>query len=189
MNRREALKAGGAVVGAALFASSGVLAACGKEERAERGDRAASSPGVLSADDQALMEEIADTLLPDTPSSPGAKAAGAGASIQLLLTDCYDAAAQQRVVRGLTAFRETCRARHVARFASLPRADREQLLRDVDAEAKKAGGTHWFPAVREVAERAYWTSETGMTKALRWVRTPGHFTGCMPLAKGQPAWG
>src|SRR5512133_4313476 len=100
MNRREALKAGGALVGAAVFASTGVLAACGRGEHAREDGKESASPGVLSREDQALMEEIADTLLPDTPSSPGAKAAGAGAAIQLLLTDCYEPAAQQRVVRG-----------------------------------------------------------------------------------------
>ena len=191
LNRREAIKAGTTLVGAVLVASSGLLTACGKEgERGAHAEKGAAAPGVLNRDDQALFAEIADTLLPDTPSSPGAKAAGAGAAIQLLLTDCYEPAAQQRVVRGLREFRESCRARQGADFTSLARPAREQLLRQVDAEARKApADTHWFPLAREVAERAYFSSETGMTKALRYVRIPGHFTGCMPLEKGQPAWG
>jgi glucoside 3-dehydrogenase (cytochrome c) hitch-hiker subunit len=190
MNRRDALRVGTTLVGAALFASSGVLAACerrGRDERA-RGESASAQSGVLSHDDQALMEEIADTLLPDTPASPGAKKAGAGAAIQLLLTDCYEPGAQQRLIRGLTDFRATCRARQGADFASLPRGTREQLLRDIDAEARKAKDTHWFALAREVAESAYFSSEIGATKALRYVRIPGLFTGCLPLAKGQPAW-
>jgi glucoside 3-dehydrogenase (cytochrome c) hitch-hiker subunit len=191
MNRRDAVKVGTTLVGAALFASSGVLAACERSNRDDRarGESASAPRGVLSYDDQALMEEIADTLLPDTPASPGAKAAGVGAAIQVLLTDCYEPAAQQRLIRGLTDFRATCRARQGADFASLPRTTREQLLRDIDAEARKAADAHWFTLAREVAEGAYFSSETGMTKALRYVRIPGHFTGCLPLAKGQPAWG
>lgn len=191
INRREAIKAGTTLVGAALVASSGLLTACGKEgERGAHEEKGAAATGVLNRDDQALFAEIADTLLPDTTSSPGARAAGAGAAIQLLLTDCYEPAAQQRVVRGLHEFRESCRAHQGADFASLARPAREQLLRQVDAEARKApADTHWFPLAREVAERAYFSSETGMTKALRYVRIPGHFTGCMPLEKGQPAWG
>jgi hypothetical protein len=189
ITRREALKAGGALVGVALAASSGLLSACGSDEGARAGERETATAGVLHHDDQELMAEIADTLLPDTPASPGAKAAGAGAAIQLLLTDCYEPAAQQRVIRGLSEFRETCRARQGADFASLARPVRERLLRDIDAEARKAPDTHWFALAREVGERAYFSSETGMTKALRYVRVPGRFTGCMPLAKGQPAWG
>jgi hypothetical protein len=189
ITRREALKAGGALVGVALAASSGLLSACGSDGRARADQPRAAASGVLSHDDQALMAEIADTLLPDTPASPGAKAAGVGAAIQLLLTDCYEPAAQQRVIRGLSEFRESCRARQGADFASLARPVRERLLREVDVEARKAPDTHWFALAREVGERAYFSSETGMTKALRYVRVPGHFTGCLPLAKGQPAWG
>jgi hypothetical protein len=186
ISRRDALKAGGMLLGGALAASSGLLTACARDEKARL---AQQNAGVLSPDDQSLMTEIADTILPDTPSSPGAKAAGASAAIQLLLTDCYAPAAQQRIVRGLSDFRATCRAQKGADFAALPRPTREQLLRDVDVEARKAPDTHWFALARELSERAYFSSEIGMTKALRYVRVPGHFTGCMPLEKGQPAWG
>ncbi len=189
ITRREALKAGGALVGVALVASSGLLSACGSDARARADERAAAAKGVLHHDDEELMAEIADTLLPDTPASPGAKAAGAGAAIQLLLTECYEPAAQQRVIRGLSEFRTTCRERQGADFVSLARPLRERLLRDLDAEARKAPDTHWFALAREVGERAYFSSEIGMTKALRYVRVPGHFTGCVPLAERQPAWG
>lgn len=189
ITRREALKAGGALVGVALAASSGLLSACSRDERARVDGRDTAAAGVLPHDDEELLAEIADTLLPDTTASPGAKAAGVGAAIRLLLTDCYEPAAQQRVIRGLREFRETCRTRQGADFASLARPVRERILREVDAEARAAPHTHWFALARELGERAYFSSETGMTKALRYVRVPGHFTGCLPLAKGQPAWG
>ena len=188
MNRRDALRATTALVGGVLVASTGVLAACGRESPEAR--KSTEAPGVLGADDRALVEEIADTILPTTAASPGAKAAGAGAAIDLLLTDCYDAEAQRRVVRGLDDFRTLCRDRCGAGFASLPRGERERLLREVDAEAQKAGEkAHWFPVVRELALRAYFSSEIGMTQALRYVRTPGRWEGCVPLQPGQPAWG
>ncbi|HKG92766.1 MAG TPA: gluconate 2-dehydrogenase subunit 3 family protein [Gemmatimonadaceae bacterium] len=181
MNRREALKATTALLGGAL-----ALAACGREPR----QAAAGPPRVLTPDDQALVEEIADTLLPTTAASPGAKAAGAGAEINLLLSDCYPAKDQQRVVQGLREFRGTCGARCAgAGFASLPRPDRERLLREIDAEAKRAGETHYFGLLRELALRAYFSSEVGMTQALRYVRVPGKWVGCVPRTPGQPAWG
>jgi hypothetical protein len=42
--------------------------------------------------------------------------------------------------------------------------------------------------VRELALRAYFSSEVGMTQALRYVQTPGRWEGCVPLEPGQPAW-
>ena len=71
ITRRDAIRATGASIGALLLATSGVLAACGRDTRR-------ATNGVLTADQQDLAEEIADTLLPTTPASPGAKAAGTG---------------------------------------------------------------------------------------------------------------
>jgi hypothetical protein len=182
MNRREAVKAATALVGGVFITSNGFLIACAR-------DSTRVSSKVLTLDDQSLIEEIADTLMPTTPSSPGAKAAGAGEAINLLLTDCYEPEAQERVANGLTEFRRMCRERCGDGFASLPQREREQVLRDIDAEAQRAGPTHYFALVRELALRAYFSSEIGMTKALRYVMVPGRWVGCVPLAPGQPAWG
>ena len=154
MNRREALAAG-----LTLFASSGVLAAC----RAH------------SDEDQVLAEEIADTLLPTTAGSPGAKAAGTGAAMALILNDCYKPEDQRAVREGLERFR-------AAHFLDRSRAEREAFVRSVGKEA-------WFAPVRDLALGAYFSSEVGMTQALRYVRVPGKYVGCMPLERGQPAWG
>ena len=154
MNRRDAIKA-------TLIASGGILVGC-------RNDRAS---------DQALMEEIADTLLPTTASSPGAKAAGTGAAMNLILSDCYKPADQRAVREGLARFRAGAN-----NFLELSRADREKFVRSVGREA-------WFEPVRDLALGAYFSSEIGMTKALRYVRVPGKYVGCMPLEPGQPAWG
>ena len=181
MNRRDALKAGSALLGGAIAASTGILAACRPRARQERRQ-------ALSEDDETLAEEVADTLLPTTTGSPGAKAAGAGAAINLLLTDCYDREAQQRVVQGLGELRARCEAQCANNFAALPTAEREQVLRAVDAEATAAGATHWFHLLRELSLRAYFSSEVGMTRALRYVFAPGRWTGCVPLEPGQPAW-
>lgn len=180
MTRREALKAATALVGGVLVAP-GVLTGCAPEGR-----EAAS--GVLTLDDQALIEDIADALLPPTAASPGAKAAGVGATIALLLTDCNGPDVQQRVSNGLQEFRAICRDRGGA-FASLTRPERERLLREVDATAQKAGEAHWFAVTRQLALHAYFTSELGLTRATRYVHVPGRWDGCIPLAPGQPAWG
>lgn len=181
MNRREAVKTATVLIGGVLVTSNGFLVACARDSNL-------SSGKVLSVDDQSLIEEIADTLLPTTPASPGAKAASAGAAINLLLTDCYEPDQQKRVVDGLKEFRSMCRQRCGDNFASLPQKDREQVLRELDAEAQKAGPTHYFGLVRELSLQAYFSSEIGMTKALRYVMVPGKWVGCVPLTPGQPAW-
>ena len=173
MNRRDALKAAGLIAGGALFASTGVLEAC----------RTGTPSGrVLSDEDQALAEEIADTLLPTTATSPGAKAAGTGAALNLILSDCYTPADQGAFNEGLKRFRAECRSARGKNFLALSRADRETFVGSVGRQA-------WFQPVRDLALGAYFSSEIGMTKALRYVRVPGKYVGCMPLQPGQPAWG
>jgi hypothetical protein len=176
MNRREAVKTTGVLLGGRLITSAS-LAACARESRN-------AGAGVLDAEDQALIQEIADTLLPPTPSSPGAKAAGVGQVINLLLTDCRGPEEQKRVVGGLKQFRNTV-GDH---FASMSQVNRENWLRRIDSEAIAAGGKHYFPLIRELSLQAYFSSEIGLTKALRYVMTPGKWVGCVPLQPGQPAW-
>jgi hypothetical protein len=176
MDRREAVKTTGVLLGGMLITSAG-LTACARDSRN-------IGVGVLNSQDQALIEEIADTLLPTTPNSPGAKAAGVGPVINLLLTDCREPAEQKRVVDGLTQFRNTV-GDH---FASMSQVNRENWLRRIDSEARGAGASHYFPLVRELSLQAYFSSEIGMTKALRYVMTPGKWVGCVALQPGQPAW-
>jgi len=176
MNRREALKAAGLIAGGALLASDGIVAACRGETRAR------STSRLLDADQESLAEEIADTLLPPTASSPGAKAAGVGAAMNLIVSDCYKAADREQVLSGLETFRTTCRSKRGKAFVDLTRTDREAFVRNVANEK-------WFGPVRELALGAYFSSELGMTKALRYVLVPGKYVGCMPLEPGQPAWG
>ncbi|MFL5582569.1 MAG: gluconate 2-dehydrogenase subunit 3 family protein [Gemmatimonadaceae bacterium] len=179
MHRRDALKAaailaGGATLLGALGAAAGGAAAEVEEEQA----------GVLRGADRALAVAIADTLLPTTEASPGARAAGAGAAMDLLLTDCYPADEQRRLLAGLADFR----AAHPG-FAALARREREAVLRELDRAALTAAAPHWFALARGLAEQAYFSSEVGMTRALRYVRVPGRWVGCVPLKPGQPAWG
>jgi hypothetical protein len=177
MNRREAVKTTGLLLGGVLVISAGVTTACGRES-----GKAGSS--VLSEDDQSLVETIADTLLPTTAESPGAKAAGVGPVMNLLLTDCYEADKQKRVVDGLKQFRSTV-GDH---FSSMSQANRENWLRRIDAEAKAKNGEHYFTLLRELSLQAYFSSEIGTTKALRYIMTPGKWVGCVPLQPGQRAW-
>jgi hypothetical protein len=183
MNRREAIRTGTVALGGLAMLSSGVLAGC-------KADKRPPSKGGLSHDDQELVAEIADTLLPKTAKSPGAKEANAGPEINLLVTDCYEPDAQQRLVKGLDELRQRCRTSYNTDFAKLPRDQRENMLRVLSVEAKKAPpDTHWFPLMRELALRSYFSSQVGMTQALRYIQVPGKWIGCTPLKAGEPAWG
>jgi len=102
--------------------------------------------------------------------------------MNLIVSDCYKAEDRQQVLSALETFRTTCRSKRGKDFVDLTRTDRESFVRNVAKE-------DWFGPVRELALGAYFSSEMGMTKALRYVLVPGKYVGCMPLEPGQPAWG
>jgi hypothetical protein len=176
MNRRKAVRTTAVLLSGVLITPA-ALSAC-------RGESRNIGAGVLNAKDQDLAEEIADTLLPTTPGSPGAKAAGVGPVINLLLTDCREPAEQNLVVDGLKQFRSTV-GDH---FGSMSQVNRENWLRRIDSQAKATNGPHYFALLRELSLQAYFSSEIGTTKALRYIMTPGKWVGCVPLQPGQPAW-
>ena len=64
--------------------------------------------GTFTAADVALLDEIAETILPET-TTPGAKAAKTGAFMALMVTDAYTDANQQVFRDGLRALDDACR--------------------------------------------------------------------------------
>jgi hypothetical protein len=156
-------------------------------------DASASATGA-SADDLALLDEIGDTIIPAT-DVPGAKAAGIGAFIAMMLRDCYDAKDQAAVRAGLVALAADYRTKHGHAFVGAPAAERTEFLNALDREQKtytrkkKTGEpAHYFHVLKELTILGYFTSEIGATQALRFVEVPGSFNGSAPYKKGEHAW-
>src|SRR3990170_4062319 len=85
IDRREAIKRVTAMLGGvALVGGSTLLHGC------RPADDAGAAAEPFSADDIAFLDEVAETILPET-STPGAKAAGTGAFMALMVTDSYSA--------------------------------------------------------------------------------------------------
>ena len=186
VTRREALRRVSLLLGGAtLLGESAWLAGCATEGA----PRAASGP-LFSGSEIALLAEIADTILPTT-STPGAKAAGVGPFMALMVTDVYDAG-QQKIFRdGLMTLERECRKLHGTDFMSATPAQRTTLLEQLDREQyaqRNAGTPHYFRMLKELSLLGYFTSEIGYTQAMRYAETPGRFDPCVPYAPGEKAW-
>jgi hypothetical protein len=190
---------GGAVIGADFFISG-----CKPS-----GGQVA---GLFDADHVDYLNEIAETILPET-SSPGAKAANVGQFIAVMVRDCYTPADQKTFMEGLTKLDDAAQEHFHAKFISLNPQQRTGLLISLDKEQKdfykeqdkqiaaeaakhkddknwELGGmpNHYFRMVKELTLLGYFTSKDGATKALRYVETPGRFDACLPYKKGEKAW-
>lgn len=187
MTRREAILSVSALLGGvALVGQGAMLAGCQRRE-----PDAAAAPAAFTESDIALLDEIAETILPET-GTPGAKAAGVGPFIALMVTDCYSEREQQVFRAGLAALDEECRDLHGASFLFATPEQRLALLEKIDA--KQAGWSHdeapvhYFRMLKELTLLGYFTSEVGCTQAQRYVETPGRYDPCVPYEPGEKTW-
>jgi hypothetical protein len=179
MNRRDAIKQ--------VTAMLGGVALIGVVERAHARVVGLTHAGAFTAQDIALLDEVADTILPET-KTPGAKAAHVGAFMALMVTDTYDEAQQ-----GI--FRDGLRKLNEASFMTATPAQRLALLEGLDREQKaymdareRGAPAHYFRLMKELTLLGYFTSEIGCTQALRYLETPGPFEPCVPYTPGETAW-
>jgi hypothetical protein len=137
LNRREAIRRVSVMLGGVAFVGgSALLTACekGSEKASVPADGAAAK---FTAEDIAYLDEIADTILPDT-KTPGAKAAKTGAFIAVMVTDCYDANEQKVFRDGMKKVDDACKKANNVSFMSATPQQRLAVLTALDAEQKSA---------------------------------------------------
>jgi len=200
MTRREALYSvslmfGGTIVGAQLF-----LEGCSSP--AEK-----AVAGFFTADEVRLLDEVGDTIIPDSADSPGAKAAKIGEFMQTIVADCYPADEQDSFRKGIADLQARSQTDYQKGFLELSPEDRKTLLTAIDAEAQAYDETlaekntarlvderlrplppHYLTMMKQLTLWGYFTSEVGATKALRYLEVPGRYDGCAPYEPGEKAW-
>ena len=151
---------------------------------------------VLSPSDVQLLDEVADTMLPET-ATPGAKAAGVGPFMALMVADAYSSEEQQWFTDGLRTLERECHRMHGHAFLDASPEERLKLLEHLDREqydSMKARGddddtpVHYFRMMKELALLGYFTSEIGYTQAMRFAETPGRWEPCVPYEPGDKIW-
>jgi hypothetical protein len=131
ITRREAiLRVSALLGGVALVGGSGLLTACSRDSGSSLG-----RDNVFTADDIAFLDEVADTILPPT-KTPGAKAAGVGPFMALMVTDAYSPGDQKLFRDGMRKLDDASRKAHDVAFVKATPEQRLSLLQQVDREQK-----------------------------------------------------
>lgn len=187
VTRREALRRVSALLGGvALIGQSAWLTGCASLPTGSR--------PLFSDSDVALLDEIAETILPET-KTPGAKAAGVGPFMALMVTDAYDPREQAVFREGLETLERESRRQNGGGFMASSPAQRLALIERLDLEAieymRRPGADarpHYFRMMKELAMLGYFTSEIGYTQAMRYAETPGRWEPSIPYVVGDKAW-
>ncbi|GGW83740.1 gluconate 2-dehydrogenase subunit 3 family protein [Alteromonas halophila] len=202
MHRRELLK---------LIASATGVAMVGGDALAYTlRDPVPLSETLFNKTDVAFINEASEVIVPAT-DTPGAKAANVGATIAVIVTDCYPPALQKTFREGLTAINTASQKQFGEAFISLSKEQRLTLFNKLDSEATayntargiygiesskpsrwEAGTTftppHYFTLLKQLTLFSFFTSETGATKTLRYVPVPGYYDGDLDYKEGDKAW-
>lgn len=188
MNRRDAIGRVALIMGGTMIGAEFLLSGCKPNGPKNVAD-------LLNQDQVAFLDEVADTILPDTASSPGAKAAKVGSFMTVMVRDCYETPDQDVFLKGVSQIDEASNKKFSKKFMDLDATQRTALLTDLDKEQQEYSKTkkpkdpnHYFRMMKELTLLGYFTSEIGCTKALRYVPVPGRFDGCIPYKKGDKAW-
>jgi hypothetical protein len=130
MDRREAVKSVAFLLGGALSATTiaTLFDSC----------TAPGNGADFTADQEKLITEIADIIIPTTKKSPGAKAANVGPFIVLMMKDCYPEDAQKAFVKGLEDLEERSKKAYKNSFLAITVPQRQELLTKIKDETLDA---------------------------------------------------
>lgn len=186
MDRREAVKYISLLLGGTIVGSSAILSGCKNTDSAR--DLAFSDADI------GFLDEVAETILPKT-STPGAKAAGVGRFMTVMVNDCYEEQDQEVFHKGIRQLDEQAKKTYGDTFVKLKPAQRLEMLvaldkeqKDYQQKKKPEDRSHYFRMMKELTLLGFFTSEVGATQALRYVERPGRYDGCVPYTKGEKAW-
>jgi hypothetical protein len=208
MDRRELLKMIALATGTAFIGGEFFLAGC---KNPEAGLSTEFTPETI-----AFLDEVAETILPKT-NTPGAKDAGIGALMSVMVNDCYAAADQKVFHEGIQKLNDECKTMHGVSFLKATAEQRKSLLVKLDVDAKKVaaeikafddqetekekseherGNTgytrqkrtaHYFSMMKQLTISGYFTSKEGRIGALRYKPVPGSYDGNLDYKKGDKA--
>ena len=209
MNRRELLKMVAAATGAAMIGGEFLLTGCRSTDN--------STPVAFTEENIAFLDEVAETIIPQT-NTAGAKAAGVGRFMTVMVNDAYSKDDQEIFHKGMNILDDECKKMHNVEFMKATPEQRKQLLIKIDEETKdyvkrqtdqlnvqkqkqKQGQerntndfktltlpNHYFQQLKQLAIFGYFTSEKGRTEALRYNPVPGKFEGVIDYKKGEKAY-
>ena len=144
------------------------------------------------------MDELAETIIPET-NTPGAKSAGVGATVLLLVEYCLSTQEQSAFLKGMADIDEYCERNFGHVFTECEEQERLKTLSYFESRANFGGrlvtkvrhrlfGRPFIVLVKELTVIAYCRSFQGATEALVYDPVPTQYIGCMVMDKGQHSW-
>jgi len=188
MDRRQAVKALGTMVGASMLLPETVLA--------RTGEMLEGTPPKLrffTKFEKKIVSAFAECLIPRT-DTPGAIDAGVPGWVELLVQDCYSFSEQEQFRNGLAEIDQAARDGYKKAFAALPFDEQVQTLTNMERSA--IGIATGYPGtppafimkIKDLVKFVYASSERGANEAFTYLPIPGRYDGAHPVTDASKVW-
>ena len=184
MERREALKKIAYLMGGAISATTmGVLFESFTVYDPEKITK------TYSYNDEEILAEFSEIILPTTAKSPGAKAAGVGVLIPLIIKDCFPPNLQDLFRKGFEDMLAQCKTKFNKEFLNLNAEEKTQLMNALKQDSiDNNKEPSFFLIARDLTILGYFSSEIGCTMAREYLPIPGRYDGNADYKPDQKAW-
>lgn len=137
----------------------------------------------VSGDEEELIANIADTMIPET-DKPGAVKVGAHLFALVMVDDCTDAQTKEKFLNGMRSFDDACEKLTNKKFSDASAAERLDILKKIESEGDKLPeelkSFYWMS--KGYIVEGYTTSEYFLTNVKKYELVPGpKFSGCATL--------
>jgi hypothetical protein len=175
ISRRRALKIIGVGIGAAGTLPVLEIGALGQHQHGAHGPQARqpaarpAAPKFFTPQELALVATISDMIIPTDAHSPGAKAAGVPAFIDLMVSESSQET--KTLWRdGLAAVERMSREKSSAGFNAATEEQRTKLLIDISKDERKPNTVEerFWVAIKNLTIDGYYTSEIGIHQDLQY---------------------
>tara|TARA_B100002019_G_scaffold285694_1_gene295056 strand:+ start:2241 stop:2813 length:573 start_codon:yes stop_codon:yes gene_type:complete len=151
----------------------------------------------LSEADIPFLDEIGETILPETSESPGAKRANVGLFILTMVRDCFDPEEADILLDGINTLDNMCATEYGKSFIKLSSHQKTKLIKKLQQEAllfeekqvvEEKKVPHYFTLIKKLTIQGYFTSKIGMMTARNYLPIPGKFEACTAFKPGDKPW-
>ena len=183
MDRRDVLRlAGVAVPGLAGLDPERLFALA-------RTAHVAARRAVFDEHQHQTIDAIAELIMPAT-DTPGARAAGVPAFIEVIVGEWYHDDERAAFLRGLADVDGRSQADFQRTFVELAEPQQAAILTGLDAESRampRGAPPHFFSRIKDLTLFGYYTSEVGARQELGEVFMPGRYDGAAPVRAARAA--
>lgn len=134
----------------------------------------------VSADEEALLAEIAETIIPKTNNAPGAKDLKLHLFTLKMVDDCHPPDDRQKFVNGLKGFAIVSKQKD-APFSKMETSDRIAMLSEILKEENATDLQRFLKITKQRVIQGFTNSKFVMTDMKQYEMVPGRYNGFFPV--------